>query len=1180
MMSKQLLQKKTRIFMIILSGIMVFTYTPILSDWYGYGMNYVVAEDLQPDLKEQNMTTDSAVDESADPVQDDQLDSGRSDSDQSEDDQSDVDANVSSAGMDKNISTSSSGRHMTTMSEADTSWYDPSGITFTLNNDQELLGLSKLVNEGNSFKGKTVKLAANMISFQITPIGSKDKPFSGTFDGGNNRLTDMQIDITSNQYVGLFGYTSEESIIKNVDIRGGTLKVTEASKTGKQIWYVGALAGYMKGSIDNCYSSMNVSVTSQKTLGKEQGIIRNVGGMVGYIHGNITKCTSAGDVTISSASNINEDVRYLVGEIGGIAGAQGDVTDPTRAPVTEDSKNTGDMQFNITGQGGIDRFGAQLYSVVFCSGGLIGQTSGSVYRCTNSGTINTANGTADNPAAGRGASNTGGIVGSLRSDPFETMSASTSQNANFSKSDAAYDHFVKNGGVAKAPASYPKTVGIYDCNNTGTIVGLAAVGGIAGSGGSFTEVEGCSNIASIKGTRWNKPFAAGIVGHIMGSIRYCYNRGGVYSVTGGGYYCAGITGVLWIPHEETAEDNAKAPVSEMTGCYTTGRIYTNGAGYRTGILAGENQGYVHENGYLEKLTADGKVIDGDSGTTSNNIEFSANDLKDGNGRGLLNTYAAGKGGWKHFYLPDLSNANGGYPILCNTPANRSNGSSTLGSAQVSLVTYAAFSATSDPIPQVSVKSGGTTLVQNADFYVVPQSGKRNVTVGSADPVPYTATILGMGKYREEQIGTIKYGIKKAPISDCTIVCDTAIFNWKRQSPIGKTKLIDAAGNEVPKSAYQVSDRYNGSEKPVMIDGAIHYFDYKNTHGASYKYLVKVTASSTGDYAGSTEQAAFRINRGSMSAQVPVGDPEYVASKPKTVLYGKITWKGKTWDFIKAMRDKTGATIKIPYTGKPVTPTVTKITYLGQTMREAKNNDYLSNPLKYDYKYVYGNPNPEADGGVSSTPVNVTGKNPTCMTIRYTNGGNFHNYTNVFYQIVAADIKTTKISVPAHQYSGKTIKAKPTVTLSGTKLKSGKDYTVSNIKYSSNKKIGKAKVTFTIKGKGNLKGTYKKTVKFNITPKKTKVTKVTAGKKSMKVTYKKISKKQGVTGYQIRYKAKGTAKWKTKTAKANQSSLTIKSLKKGKTYQVQVRGVTKIKSGSSKGTYYSPWSSAKTSPKIK
>ena len=70
---------------------------------------------------------------------------------------------------------------------------------------------------------------------------------------------------------------------------------------------------------------------------------------------------------------------------------------------------------------------------------------------------------------------------------------------------------------------------------------------------------------------------------------------------------------------------------------------------------------------------------------------------------------------------------------------------------------------------------------------------------------------------------------------------------------------------------------------------------------------------------------------------------------------------------------------------------------------------------------------------------------------------------------------------------------------------------------------------------------------------------------------------GITGYQIRYRVKGTKKWKTKDFGPNKPVFTIKGLKKGKRYQVGIRSFYRSPKGR---ILYSEWSETETSGKVK
>ena len=164
--------------------------------------------------------------------------------------------------------------------------------------------------------------------------------------------------------------------------------------------------------------------------------------------------------------------------------------------------------------------------------------------------------------------------------------------------------------------------------------------------------------------------------------------------------------------------------------------------------------------------------------------------------------------------------------------------------------------------------------------------------------------------------------------------------------------------------------------------------------------------------------------------------------------------------------------------------------------------------------------------------------------------------DVAYVSTIAKITSIKLSKTTYTYTGKSLKPSVTVKDSkGNKLVKDTDYTV---KYSNNKKVGKATVKVTFKGKYS--GT--KTLTFKINPKATKISSLKAGKKAFTVKY---SKQTSGSGYEIQYST--SSKFKSaKTVKITKNktvSKTVKKLKAKKTYYVRVRVV--------KGSYKSAWS---------
>lgn len=159
-----------------------------------------------------------------------------------------------------------------------------------------------------------------------------------------------------------------------------------------------------------------------------------------------------------------------------------------------------------------------------------------------------------------------------------------------------------------------------------------------------------------------------------------------------------------------------------------------------------------------------------------------------------------------------------------------------------------------------------------------------------------------------------------------------------------------------------------------------------------------------------------------------------------------------------------------------------------------------------------------------------------------------------------------LSETKYIYDGK--KHVPNVTITsvtGRTLKGDNYFTLS---YSGDcKNVGSYEVTAT--GIGEYEGsTLSET--FVIKPKGTTVSKLTARNKGFTVKVEKYTTQ--TTGYQIRYRIKGTSEWNIVTISKNTStSKKISSLKSKKTYQVQVR-TYKTVSGKK---YFSGWSATKS-----
>lgn len=231
---------------------------------------------------------------------------------------------------------------------------------------------------------------------------------------------------------------------------------------------------------------------------------------------------------------------------------------------------------------------------------------------------------------------------------------------------------------------------------------------------------------------------------------------------------------------------------------------------------------------------------------------------------------------------------------------------------------------------------------------------------------------------------------------------------------------------------------------------------------------------------------------------------------------------------------------------------------------------------YDVEYSV---NANMNGAASR---HLTANKPDTLTVSGLTGDKTYyvrvrSYTNrngkVYYgawsdvkSIKTANNDITKASVSGistKAFTGKAITQNVTVKVGNTVLKNGTDYTVS---YSNNKKVGKATVKIT--GKGKYGGVITKTFKIN--PAKQQIQKLTAKSKAFFIDW---AQKGSATGYEIQYatNSKFTSAKKVTITNNKTDKTTVSKLSANKKYYVRVRSYTTVK-----GTkYYGAWSATKT-----
>lgn len=224
---------------------------------------------------------------------------------------------------------------------------------YLISTKDDLVALADAVNNGTTYSGKFFKLTADIDlegseSSQWTPIGSQNKPFSGTFDGGGHTISGLYINTTNeNARAALFGYISGATV-QDLSVRGN---VTATGHYSRAAGIVALTASGSTNTISGCSFSGSVSG------------ITNVGGIIGKIDDGSTTVTGCSNSATVTGNNHSTSTSTVGSSVGGIVGWNSKGT-------VKDCVNTGAISgFNKVG-------------------GIAGQNSGgSVENCVNTGAV-------------------------------------------------------------------------------------------------------------------------------------------------------------------------------------------------------------------------------------------------------------------------------------------------------------------------------------------------------------------------------------------------------------------------------------------------------------------------------------------------------------------------------------------------------------------------------------------------------------------------------------------------------------------------------------------------------------------------------------------------------------------------------------------------------------------------
>ena len=199
--------------------------------------------------------------------------------------------------------------------------------SYTVTTSKQLMDWAEEVRNGN--RSLNCTLAADItLTEPWTPVGTDyQNPYTGTFDGKGHTITGLTV-TGSNEYAGLFGYIGSGGTVKNVKLEDVQIATTNS------YGYAGGVAGYSRGTIENCSVSGSVSsnysaggvvaqqfgnsITGCSSSATVKGTAE-VGGVAGKTDNSatLTACYATGNVTFERASTINTFAGGVVGSNGG-----------------------------------------------------------------------------------------------------------------------------------------------------------------------------------------------------------------------------------------------------------------------------------------------------------------------------------------------------------------------------------------------------------------------------------------------------------------------------------------------------------------------------------------------------------------------------------------------------------------------------------------------------------------------------------------------------------------------------------------------------------------------------------------------------------------------------------------------------------------------------------------------
>lgn len=984
-------------------------------------------------------------------------------------------------------------------------------------------------------------------SIDWTPIGDKENPFSGVFDGNGHSIKKLYIS-SSEDYVGLFGYN--EGTIKNLSIIDADVYAAAllTSPYYDDSVYAGTIAGYSSGDIHNCCSfgkvyatATNPGTPTPETYYYNADVF--AGGIVGFNNGVVENCYNNSSVTSKSSY---QPFPYA----GGIAGIS--------TGIIRTSYNLGDISYNgggIIGKGGSES-SSNCYYLDNASKG-VGDGSDVFTKCTLSSMSKeeTFNGfdftniwTFDSkygylyPVLKNGyvpnLINTVDFVGGCGTENSPYLIETKEQLNNIRKFPKAHyklisdivfttndfssqGEFYNNGNGWEPIGTSDEPFSGYFDGNGYTIKGLyinltdyyVVYAGLFGcNNGTIKNLGMIDCNVTAKNTGSSRTYAGSISGS-GGSFINCYNTGNIMAYSP---YIANAGGIA-------------GSGGNIEKCYNTGRI--------TATASSSNYSATYANAYAGGIVGSGRSISSCYNTGSitgsakslyysvptescvGGIAGHGSDISDSFNIGTISSttsYEASVGG-----ICGLSNGITNCYNIGDITSKSTISNASLYTGGISGNLYSGIISNCYYLDSISVGEGfgiDTCIkciscnMTNASTYLGFDFDKIwEINKNGNYPLP---VLKGINN-------SIVLSNPSAFAHSYTNTCDSTCNNCSSKRTI--THDYAAATCTVAKKC-KVCGVTSGSMLGHSYSNACDTTCNRSGCG--------VNRSITHSYKATTTKATLSKNG-------------KVVNKCSVCGYSKIT----TVYYPKSI--KLSAT-SYTYNGKTKTPTV--------TVKDSKGNT-LKKDTDYTVKYSSGRKS--------------TGKYSVTVTFK----GKYSGTKTLYFNILPS--KTSKITPTCATTSIKASWSKVTgasgykVELLNSKGKVVKSATTTSTSYTfkSLSKVTTYKVRVTAYKTIDKKAVYS-TVSTTITtstaPAAATLSKVTAGSKSATPTWKKVS---GASGYQVMYST--SSKFKSaKTAtisKGSSTKTTIKKLTKGKTYYFKVRAYKTVDGNK----VYGAWSSVKS-----